>query len=262
MGWGRMTVSVRNMPNFIVIGTRKAGTTALFNYLGKHPDVVLPFRKEIKFFGCNFFRGTGWYRSFFPRRGKLKKGQMTGEASPYYILHPLAAERIKETLPEVKLIAMLRNPIDRAYSNYQLNVTNRIEHLSFEKALENEKYRLEGEIERILGNENYPMRKHMNLSYLEQGRYVEQLERWFGHFDIEQILLIKSEEFFENTPRVYKQVLEYIGLREWDVPVYMNPNPGKYGGMTPKTRAELAAYFRPYNERLYELVGRDFGWDS
>lgn len=262
MVWGRLTVSTREMPSFIVIGTRKGGTTALFNYLGKHPDVVVPFRKEIKFFDCNFIRGVDWYRSFFPRRARLKGEMMTGEASPYYILHPLTAQRIAQTLPEVKLIAMLRNPIDRAFSNYQMNVQNRIEVLSFEKATENEERRLSGEIERILADVNYPLRKHMNLSYLESGRYVEQLERWYEHIPPEQIMLIKSEEFFEDTPKIYKQVLEFIGLRDWKMEMYKNPNLGAYETMSPELRACLVEYFRPYNQRLYELVNRDFGWEA
>ncbi len=262
MVWRRLSVSAREMPSFIVIGTRKAGTTALYNYLGKHPDVVMPFRKEIKFFDCNFFRGVDWYRSFFPRRARLKDGKITGEASPYYILHPLTAQRIAQTLSEVKLIAMLRNPIDRAYSNYQVNVQNRIEALSFERATENEGRRLSGEIERILADVNYPLRKHMNLSYLEAGRYVEQLERWYEHIPPEQILLLKSEDFFEDTPKIYKQVLEFIGLQDWEMELYQNPNFGAYETMSPELRARLAEYFRPYNQRLYELVGRDFGWEA
>ena len=177
----------RVLPDFLVIGVMKGGTTSFFNYLAQHPQINPPFRKEIKFFDIHYLQGLGWYRAHFPTRFKMKSGMLTGEATPYYIFHPAAPERVAKVLPNVKLIALLRNPVDRAYSHYNHMLRVGREPLPFEEAITREAERLDGEAEKIVANLRYSTFKHLHYSYLARGRYIEQLEKWFALFPRERI---------------------------------------------------------------------------
>jgi hypothetical protein len=180
--WRRLTAGRRTLPAFIIIGAQKAGTTSLYKYLRQHPNIVPALKKEVKFFDCNYDLGLDWYRSHFPYHSKLNGQKMTGEASPHYLFHPLAARRIANVLPEVKLIALLRNPVERAYSHYQLNVRRGREPLSFEQAIDKEEERLQGMREKILAGEDIPLYNFLHYSYLAKGIYADQLQYWFAQF--------------------------------------------------------------------------------
>ena len=152
MWWAmhRLSYPWRKLPDFLIVGVMKGGTTSLFRYLVRHPQVLPPFRKEIKYFDCNYINGQNWYQAHFPLKKKFVGGsKLTGEATPYYIFHPQAPMRIAEALPEAKIIILLRNPIDRAYSHYQHMVRVGREPLSFEEAIAAEPERLAGEAEKI-----------------------------------------------------------------------------------------------------------------
>ena len=113
-GFRRLTGPLRGMPSLLLIGTQKGGSTSLFNYLVQHPDVLPPLGKEVHYFDFNYGKGVNWYHGRFPYRYQLGGGVRTLDATPYYMMHPLAPERAAGLLPDVKLIAVLRNPIDRA----------------------------------------------------------------------------------------------------------------------------------------------------
>ena len=119
-------LSTRSKPDFIIIGVQKGGTTSLFNYLSQHPQISLSRVKEVHYFDVGYQFGVEWYQQFFPLE-KDRHGKLVGEASPYYIFHPLAAQRIKQDLPSIKIIILLRNPIVRAYSNFQMQLRNKNE---------------------------------------------------------------------------------------------------------------------------------------
>lgn len=259
----RLTTPWRALPDFLIVGTQKGGTTSLFNYLIQHPQVLSPLRKELKFFDSNFFRGLSWYRAHFPLKSKLRAAQaLTGEASPYYMYHPTAPERIQSALPSVKIIAILRNPVDRAYSHYQHMVRVGREDLSFEQALEAEPERLAGEAEKIAADPAYPQYRHIQYSYLERGRYVDQVQKLSRLFPKENILILKSEDLYTEPANIMSATFTFLGLHF---------KPGKYevfkqgtykGGMEPKTRQKLVETFRPYNQQLYDLLGMKFDWDK
>lgn len=267
-----LTAPMRVMPDFIVVGAQRAGTTSLFEYLSQHPWIGRSFGKELHFFddlNGNFRKGLTWYRAHFPSypymffAGTARGREMiTGEASPYYLFRPLAAERIARTLPDVKLIAILRNPVDRAYSHYHHNVKGKGEALSFEAALEKEPERLAGEVERITRDDAYRGEKHQRYSYLARGIYVDQLKRWFSVFPREQMLIVKSEDFYADRPGALQTVLRFLGLPAWAPKGYRHYNVGGYSRLDSSTRKRLVEYFRPHNQRLYEYLGRDFGWDE
>jgi hypothetical protein len=263
-----LTVPIRSWPDFIIIGTQKGGTTSLYECLVQHPWVVPARVKEIRFFSRHFRKGPAWYRANFPTRlykayAKIALGQklITGEATPYYMFHPLAPRRISELVPRAKFIALLRSPVDRAYSHYRHVVRKGIETLSFEEAIEAEPARLRGEREKMLADENYRGLKYGFHSYLARGIYVDQLKVWFDLFPREQILILNSERFFGDQATVFRQVLAFLDLPEWKLAEPKKSNSGIYALMKPATREKLIEYFNPYNEQLYDLIGQDYNWD-
>jgi hypothetical protein len=258
-----LTSTDRVLPNFIIIGVQKGGTTSLFRYLTQHPNVMPGYKKEVKFFDGNYQKGLDWYRFNFPFATQMIDPQaQTGEASPSYVFHPLVAQRIKEALPNIKLVLLLRNPVARAYSHYQGNFRKGSEILSFQDAIEQEENRLAGERENIIANQEYPMYKFLTFSYLARGIYIEQVKNWFESFSHEQILVLRSEDFFNNPPTVLTRVLTYLGLPEWKLDNYEVYNYGRYDEMDPKTEQKLTEYFYPYNQELYDYLGINYGWEN
>lgn len=258
-----LTSMDRVLPNFIIIGVQKGGTTSLFRYLTQHPNVMPGYKKEVKFFDGNYQRGLDWYRFNFPLTTQMIDPQaQTGEASPSYVFHPLVAQRIKEALPNIKLVLLLRDPVARAYSHYQGNYRKGSEILSFQEAIEHEERRLAGERVNIIDNQKYPMFKYLTFSYLARGIYIEQVKNWFESFSHEQLLVLKSEDFFNNPPLVLTRVFTFLGLPEWKLGNYEVYNYGRYDEMDPKTKQELREYFYPYNRELYDYLGINYGWEN
>jgi len=257
----RLTTPLRVLPDFLVIGVMKGGTTSLFQYLAKHPQINPPFRKEIKFFDLHYKQGLTWYRAHFPLKTRMTNGSVTGEATPYYIFHPLAAGRIANDIPNAKLIAILRNPVDRAYSHYNHMVRVGREALSFEDALEKEDERLFQEDEKITTDPTYSPFKHLHYSYKARGRYIEQIEKWLKFFPRDQMLFLSSEELYANPLVVYGKATEFLKLPAWCPKDFKVFNQGAYGDLPASSRQHLAGYFEPYNQRLYQTIGIDLGWN-
>ena len=251
------------LPDFVVIGAQKCGTTTFYQTLIKNPYVGRSAKKEVHFFDHSFDKGLGWYRAHFPAP-ELKDGQrtITGEASPYYLAHSLAPERASKVIPQAKLIALLRNPVDRAYSHYQHAVRFGRDPLSFEDAMEVEEERMREERERILAEQGFIPAIPGRRSYLARGVYVDQLLEWSKFFDRDQLLVLKAEDYFTDLPGTMKTVLDFLGLPDWEPeePPKVKNQGGYQERMKPETREKLQAYFEPHNRRLYEYLGRDFGW--
>jgi hypothetical protein len=261
-----VTSPIRQLPDFIVIGVQRGGSTSIFRNLVQHPCII-PTKKEIHFFDLNFNKGVRWYRSHFPSflyKRYLEKVHkhscVVGEGSPYYIFHPHAPKRILKVVPRVKLIVLLRNPISRAYSHYHHEVREGRETLSFEEAMDREEERLSGEIEKMYADENYSSFNHRSYSYLSRGIYVDQLKVWMSLFPKEQILILKSEDFFQNPPAIFNQIVEFLNLPTWELKDFKKYNDAAYSKMDTHLKRRLADYFNPHNQRLYEYLGGDFGW--
>lgn len=254
------------LPDFLILGTQKGGTTLLYYLLNQHPYVEPATKKEINFFDVNFSKGEDWYRSHFPAP-TVKDGVeiISGEASPYYLYHPHAARRAARTVPEARLISLLRDPVERAYSEYHHRYREGRETLGFEEAVEAEESRLDGELERMLADEHYASPNHRKFSYLSRGIYVDQLQEWHRHFDEGQLLVIGSGEFFRDPRGVLKRAVEFLSLPEWEPEENLLNytsvrHEGDYAPIPEATRRRLEEFFRPSNERLYEYLGEDFGW--
>lgn len=255
----RASAGSRPLPGFLIIGAQKAGTTSLHEYLCQHSRVAAPATKEVHFFDHDFQRGTGWYRAHFPR--PRYPASLTGEATPYYLFHPLVPGRAAEVLPEARLIVLLRNPIDRAFSQHNHERVLGFESLSFEEAIAAEPGRLAGEEDRLLAEPRYRSFAHQHHSYLSRGRYHVQLERWLQCFDRDRLLVLSAEDLFTAPADVVGQAQEFLGL-EPETPVDMAAkNARSYAPIDADVRRRLRADFEEDNRRLYRLVGRDFGWD-
>ena len=239
-------------PNFIIIGSQRCGTTSLYSYLTQHPQILSPIKKEVDFWSWHFNRGINWYLSHFP---PLPQGQhfVTGEASPSYLDFSDTPSRIFSIFPQVKLIVLLRNPVDRAISQYHRWVSLNWEHRSFEAAINDELERLKNNPDHIIGEEPG--------NYLSRGRYVEFLKKWLEFFPREQLLIVKSEDFYGDTALVMKQILEFLGLPEYYLPEYANSNPGIYSSVNESMRSWINDYFLPYNQQLEEFLGIKFDWE-
>ena len=297
----RATSKARILPGYLILGAQRAGTTSLLNYLLRHPDVCGPAagghevkwsRKEVHFFDERFSRGTDWYRSFFPlaasrRLARLRGGDiLAGECTPYYLFHPLVPQRVAATIPDVRLIVLLRDPVDRAYSHYQMMHRSGREKLSFEDALAAEEKRLAaggeleaGTVEEAQTGKGHRMHHHhRHRAYFARGLYAEQLERWLEHFPHEQLLVIGAEEFFAAPVETCVAVLGFLGLRPYDLtapakgPTTTSPNRpwteretrnrAAYKPIDPALRAVLEQRYAEPNAGLARLLGRDFGWST
>ncbi|HUI36433.1 MAG TPA: sulfotransferase domain-containing protein [Gaiellaceae bacterium] len=257
--YGWVTSPFRPLPDFLVLGAQKAGTTALYEYLRRHPQISGPSWKEVSFFDRHWARGESWYRGNFPNVARTR-GKHVGEASPSYVFHPLAPRRVQEVVPEARLIVLVRNPVDRALSQYNHEVALGREPLPFEEALEAEEERLRGELERMVGDPRYFSREWWSHTYKARGRYAEQLERWLAVFPREQLLVLPSDDLGSEPARAHAQVLEFLGASPQRLDSYPRVYEREYEPMKPETRERLAAEFEEPNRRLYELLGRDLGW--
>jgi hypothetical protein len=271
--YGTLTAERRVLPNFLVIGAKRSGTTSLWNWLLGHPGVLplFPAVQQIKsphYFDINWTQGERWYRSHFATERAFRRAERVlgrppavGEASPYYVFHPAAPERVAATTPDVKLVLLLRDPVRRAHSNFWERRGSGAEPLtSFREAIDAEPERLRGEEERLLSDPGYYSFHHDNHSYLARGRYVEQLERWLRHFPREQLLIERAEDLFRDAAGTCRRVEEFLDLPHAPDVVLKHHHKLPAPPLDDAMREELARYFRPHNEALYATLGVDFEW--
>ncbi|WP_291323737.1 sulfotransferase domain-containing protein [Desulfonatronospira sp.] len=260
------TSSFRLLPDFIIIGAQKSGTTSLFHYLTLHPQVKPSFTKEVHFFDGGkkpeidtFAKGPSWYRAHFPLYTQKGRGFITGEASPLYIFNPLAPQRIFNLVPEVKLIALLRNPVERAISHYFHEKRKGREQLPALEAFQSEKSRIEA----ALGQHDYKSLNFIHHTYLKRGLYAEQLERYLQLFDKQQLLLIKSEDFFNSPGEALAKTCGFLNIN--DKHHFSNLTPRNIGhnkhSIDNPVREYLMQYYLPHNQRLCNLLGQNFTWE-
>ena len=250
------------LPHFLIIGAAKAGSTSLLRFLAAQPDVRVPAVEEVHFFDTRFHLGPWWYRSHFPRR--WERSTISGESSPYYLFHPLVPQRARKGVPGVKLIVLVRDPVERAYSDWSHRVRKGEEDLSFEDALAREAEVLPAETERLLRDDGYRSSVHQTCSYAARGMYLEQLLRWEQAFDRRQLLVVRSEDLFEATAApALAEVLRFLDLPvpEPERLAFPATNLGaRRAPMADATRTALEARFRAPNRALAGHLGRPSLW--
>lgn len=269
--YGVVTAAGRPLPDYLIIGTKRGGTTSLWKSLLSHPDVLpmFPAAENVKsphYFDIHWDRGERWYRSHFPRRRTSpaqvpgSRRVLVGEASPYYMFHPLAAERVARSLPDVRLIVLLRNPTDRAFSHYRERVRAGTEELDFGSALDAEPLRLRGEEERVRRDSGYYSKAHDFSSYLARGRYLEHLEPWLERFGGQSLLILRSEDMYQEPSATLHQVHAFLGLSPQVQPTLTHMNDLGPSKLDESIRARLDDYFRPFTAALEARLDRSFDW--
>jgi hypothetical protein len=269
--YGVRTSDRRPPPDFLIIGTKRGGTTSLWNYLVQHPLVPRLFpawnTKATHYFEEHWGRGEAWYRSHFPtlrQRQALEARHggpcRAGEAAPLYMFHPLAARRVAELMPTVRLIVLLRDPVERAYSHWKERRTEGREPLDFAEALTREPERTAGERERMLADPTYFSEPYDWHTYRARGRYVEHLEPWLERFDREQFLFLPSEDLYADAPGTYRRTLDFLGLPPHTLTDFKVYNGRRSAPLEAGLRDELTDYYRPYNLALQRRLGMTFQW--
>jgi len=260
--WRLATARWRALPDFLVLGVHKGGSSSFYYYLVQHPQVRAAMKKEIYFFGRRYDKGARWYRSRFPLRSSLRPDRITGEATPTYIAWPHAPRLIHETVPDAKLMVVLRNPTQRAISHYFYSVQWRQETLPILDALRAEEERLAPHLARSAGDQRY---FHPNLgwfSYQHRGHYAEQIERFYEQFGRDRLLIVDNRELAEDTVATMRRAYAFLGID----PDFTPPDLERLAvghnrrAVDDAVVAHLDAHFRPHNARLAALIGRDLGW--
>jgi len=272
--YGARTASGRSTPYYHIIGAKKAGTTSLANWLAQHPGVLRLWPSYSKAKSARFFdtpryaHREEWYRGHFPtarqasRMGeRLGYAPVVGESSPYLLSHPQGALRLEKHTPDARLIALLRDPVERAFSHYRDQVALRHEPLpSFESALEAEAARLRDVSVRAFDEPRYHHHAHEHFSYIESGLYEKHLRRWFAHFPRDQILVIRFEDLREQPALVFDQVLRFLSLPTAAQDLEPRNQRPVSQPLASDTESQLRALFAPHNERLADLLGTDVWW--
>lgn len=251
----------------MIIGVQKGGTTSLFHYLSQHPQVISPENKELHYFSMeeNYRLGNSWYHAQFPLPNKFKRGCKAFEATPAYLYYPFCAERIMRYDRNLKLVIVLRDPVDRAYSAWNMfrNFRNDPVHsrLTEERGFAEV---VAAEMELIgQGNEtDVPLEQ----SYVRRGLYLEQIERYLQFFPREQLFITENTELKADCERVLTELTTFLELppRDWSLRTREDFNVGRYKeeAMPDATRRLLVDFYRSHNKRLFEFLGKSYSWLS
>lgn len=265
----RYTAFLRVMPDVFLIGAMKSGTSSLFNYLSRHPDIYGAFIKEQNYFNHRFKEPLNYYRAAFPVRPyvlwshdlTMRNGKHAIEATTDYFANPHTPARIAKTVTDPKFILLLRNPIDRTYSHYHHEVKLGREKFSFEEALEKEEERTGEAYRKMLSDPNHRATSKLHYSYIKRSLYAQQLKPWLQTFSKERFYIESSERFWQETNEVLNELFNFIGVSPIPINTRTIYNRNTYSNMNRETRASLSRFFQPHNEELYSLLGRRFDWD-
>jgi Sulfotransferase domain len=267
---GRLTAPARMTPSFLIVGAQRCGTTSMYKTLAQHP-MVLPavLHKGAHYFDTGYQHGPAWYRGHFPlrvtaRRAAPAPGRLpiTGESSPYYMFHPLAGQRIAADLPGVKLLVLLRDPVERAYSAHAHESARGFETEPFERALELEPIRLAGEEAKLIADPAYRSHSHQHHAYVTRGRYAEQLRRLAGLVGRERIHVVDSQRFFTDPEPVFAEVSDFLGIGPASGIVFERHNARPRSPMPDSVRAKLSDQLADSDAELESWLGTPPSWRS
>ncbi len=265
----RTTATLRSLPDYLILGTQKGGTTSVYEYLNRHPQIVPNQKREVHFFDLAWQKDLQEYRRYFPLRRQMRiraetlgKPALTGESSPYYLFHPHCPRRIYDTLPEAKLIVVLRDPVDRAYSHFTHNRRKGRERRSFAEAVREEMETLPAEIQRIKESPDTSSDLHRQFSYVHRGFYSEQVRRYLDLFPREALHAVRSEDLFRKPRETMDAVCAFLGIEPMPETIEFTAyNRQAYAEEAePETRAYLRELYAPHNKDLEQLLQRPFNW--
>ncbi|NYG60266.1 hypothetical protein BJ980_003189 [Nocardioides daedukensis] len=267
---GRLTHDGRALPGLLICGGQRCGTTSMYKALLQHPTIFRPvWRKGVHHFDEGHRGDVADYRAHFPLQSHLDRAEhrhgtraLCFESSPYYLFHPLAATRIAHVLPDVKLLVLVRDPVERAYSAHAHELARGYEDLPFREALAAEPWRLDGEEERLLRDPTAESHAHRHQAYRSRGEYADQLDRISPLFNPDQIKVVDSHRFFTDPVPVFEEVLNWIGVRPLGTPRFERHNARPRQDLPTDLRDELTEHFAPHDEALTLWLGETPSWRS
>jgi hypothetical protein len=253
--------SRRPGPDFIIVGAQKAGTTALHLMLQDHPNLVSATPKEVHYFDNDAWFNQGNIKAYHAHFPKPKPpGTLTFEASPMYLYHPEVPARLKAYNPRLRLIVLLREPASRAFSAWTMYhhhfKTGRHVHLfdpdSFDVAIEN-----------ALKNLNKRNVAQDPRAYVERGFYAQQLKRYFQYFQRDQVLVLENKDISEKWDDTSVQIFDFLQIPHHAINVQkvLQSNINE-SDIYKESIEALRAFYLPYNDDLYKLLGRDYEWNK
>jgi hypothetical protein len=257
--YGRLTATARMLPSFLICGGQRCGTTSLYRALAAHPAVLKAvLHKGVHYFDTGYHRGPRWYRAHFPLQraanriaDELGVAPQTFESSPYYMYHPHAIPRIARDLPEVRLVVLVRDPVERASSQHAHELARGFEsETSFARALALEPARLHGQHELLRADPWYYSFAHQHHAYRARGEYSRYLEQMAQHIDRDRIHVVPSEKFFSDPEPVYDAILDFLGLPRLGYPEFECHNARPRPAIDDQLRRQLTAHYAPYEKAL------------
>ena len=267
------TAGLRPMPELVIVGVKRGGTTSLFRDLEQHPAMLplvpsarrLPLRenqKGVHYFDSNLHRGRRWYRSHFPteatrhRHRRVAGAAFTAEASPYYFFQPLAARRVAAELPDALFVVLLRDPVERTISHWAEQTRNGVETLGLRHALDAEAERIGDDAERLRSGDLAVSHAHEQQSYATQSEYADSLQRWFDAAGRDRVLVDFSERYYADPLSVIGRITDRLGVEPFAEPVggVRNAAP-RPATVDDDLEVELIERFRPDVERIGALLG-------
>lgn len=265
--YGQATRQSRVLPTFLIVGGQRCGTTTLYKTLMQHPGVLgANLRKGVHYFDLHYDKPLSWYRGHFPTQKRVDEASsalgydvVVGESSPYYLWHPLSLERIDNDLHDARVLILLRDPVERAYSAYTHEMARGFENASFAEALELEPHRLQGESERISQGVVTRSKSHQHHAYVQRGEYVDQLERAEKVLGRDRILVLDSQDFWSAPEEQWPEVTEFLGLPSAGVK-FERHNARARSPMPDEVRERLDHHYLPFDERLAHWWGRTPSW--
>jgi hypothetical protein len=259
----RRNADDRPLPDFVILGAQKAGTSSLYARLATHPRVVPALRKEVHWFDdprADADPGGRDYRAFFPttaERATAGPAARTGEATPYYLVHPGAPRRAARAAPDAKLIMVLRDPVARAVSGYHHAVRFGHEQRPIEVALDPRFEESIGTPDDVAWWDDHQSPARLR-GYLARGRYAEQLARWWEHFPRERTIVLETPSL--RGDEGITRVCEFLDLGGPPPPPPPDRNVGSYAPPPDALVARLRDYFTPLDAQLTELLGAGPSW--
>jgi hypothetical protein len=252
------------LPHILLIGAQKSGTTALMKILCQHPNIVSQSSNEgrpVHFFNFHYENGIDWYKGQFPQ--SVSSDTLLLDKTPDYLFYSNVPEKAFQLLPKAKIIVLLRNPVDRAYSQYWMHIRRGFESSSFEKAIAAERRNLGQPFESILEQwDVFSAADVGRYTHLSRGLYAIQLERWFRYYPRNQILIIETEDLHKNIQKTTEDIVAFLGLPPYEGFDFSVGKVHRYPPMALETRLELSRFFQPFNQLLETLLERKFDWNE
>ncbi|MBO0863535.1 MAG: sulfotransferase domain-containing protein [Mycobacterium sp.] len=265
---GQATWRLRMSPEFLICGAQRCGTTSMYQSLRQHRAILRPvLRKGVHYFDVSYVQGMAWYRSHFPllhsahrRQKQVGEPVKTFESSPYYLFHPHAAHRIAADLPLVRIVILVRDPVERAYSAYAHEFARGYETESFESALELEASRLAGQEDLLRADPAYHSFSHQHHGYVARGHYIDQITRMVDAVGRERVHVVDAEDFFTDPWPTWREVVDFLALSADPMPEFRRHNARPRSTLAPSVRRTLEDRFADSDERLAQWWGRIPSW--